>query len=180
MKSCLLLIVLFLNNACNNETYEAADSSKPLVAKAKTDSLIEASIENNLPAQEFSTDLSDKSILSLQDTLYLGDTLTIKFKVPHPKDLAILDPDGNFFFLVYAGSQDGLKPLIDYETFGTLDKLDIVPSETKANPWNASIHENRIVFAKAGSYEIRLSENLETDDGTPIESVRVYYTAKSR
>ena len=126
------------------------------------------------------TDPDKKFITSCPDTLYLGDTLRITFKTPHPKDFAIMTPDDKFFFVVYAYS-DARKPsLYDWNAFANMRSIEMIPDQAKANHWNAGVTENKIIFDKTGTYEIRLSENLETDDGTPVEIVSVYYIHEKR
>jgi len=111
----------------------------------------------------------DESILSYTDSLYLGDTLKLRFKTPHPKDFAITTPSGKYFFIVYKFS-DTLKPsLYDWDQFEMIDFVEIITDQTKANLYDARVYENRLIFTETGRYEIRMSENLETDDGTPME-----------
>jgi hypothetical protein len=131
-----------------------------------------------LPEAPFMTDPSEKQILSITDTLFKGDTLSIKFKTPHFKDLAIATPDDKFFFVVSANNDPAQPSLVDWDTFAHLANLEIITDRTKANPWDARIKENQLIFTKTGRYEIRLSENLETDDGTPVEIATVYYFDK--
>jgi hypothetical protein len=64
---------------------------------------------------------------------------------------------------------------VDWHAFANMDHLEIITDKTKVNPWDARIKGNQLVFTKTGTYEIRLSENLETDDGTPVEIEDVYY-----
>jgi hypothetical protein len=135
---------------------------------------------DGLPEPQIVSDPIRKKIAFVTDTLFKGDTLTIKFKTPHSRDLGIITPDNKFFFLVY-GFNDPKKPsLVDWNEFADIDTLQIITDKTKANPWNASVTENQIIFTKTGSYEILLSENLETDDGTPFEIDTVYYINMSR
>ncbi len=116
-----------------------------------------------------------KQILSHTDTLYKGDTLKIKFKIPHSKDLAITNPDNAFFFLIYANNDPKMPSLIEWNTFAATNHLEIITDQTKANPWNATYKENQLIFTTTGKYKIELSDNLETDDGTPVETDSVYY-----
>lgn len=126
------------------------------------------------------TDTAEKSIISFQDTLYYGDTLKIKFKTPHPTDFAITTPNDGFFFVVYDGNDSTMPSLVDSEKFRTMSYLEIVTNETKANPWNRQFSENQIIFSTSGKYELRLSNNLETDDGTPVESEIIIYFDKPK
>jgi hypothetical protein len=136
--------------------------------------------ESGLPEPQFVTNLDEKKIFSINDTLYKGDTLKIKFKTPHPKDFAIRTPDDKVFFVVYGGNDPAMPSLVDWVEFENLDYLEIITDKTKANPWDAREHENKLIFTTTGQYEILLSENLETDDGTPIEAETVYYFDKKK
>jgi hypothetical protein len=132
-----------------------------------------------LPEPQFVAN-DQKEILFATDTLYKGDTLKIKFKTPHVKDLAITTPDNKFFFVVYGLNDTTMPSLVDWHAFANIDHLEIITDKTKVNPWDARIHENQLVFTKTGTYEIRFSENLETDDGTPVEVEAVYYFHEER
>jgi len=115
------------------------------------------------------------------DTLYLGDTLRIKFETPHPSDFAITTPNGDFFFVVYWGSDQGKPSLYDWNDFANMGLIEIITDKTKACLWDARTTENTIIFDKTGTYEIALSKNLETDDdGTPVERTKVYYIHDKR
>jgi hypothetical protein len=127
-----------------------------------------------LPEPQFVAN-DQKEILFSTDTLYKGDTLKIKFKTPHAKDLAITTPADKFFFVVYGFNDTTASSLVDWHEFANMDHLEIITNKTKINPWDARIKGNQLVFTKTGTYEIRLSENLETDDGTPVEVEDVYY-----
>jgi hypothetical protein len=39
---------------------------------------------------------------------------------------------------------------------------------------------DELIFTKTGWYGIRISYNLETDDGTPVNECKVYYVHRSR
>jgi hypothetical protein len=142
--------------------------------KSKQEAIVTQPDSPELPEPHFVAD-AQKEIAFATDTLYSGDTLKIKFKTPHAKDLAITDPDGNFFFVVYAYNDPTKPSLVDWNGFENMDQLEIITNKTKVNPWNASSKENQLIFTKTGPYEINLSENLETDDGTPVEIEKVYY-----
>jgi hypothetical protein len=135
---------------------------------------------DTLPAQQFITEPNEKKILWMSDTLFKGDTLKIKFRTPHPKDLGLTTPDGKFFFVIYSGDDISKPSLMDWNEFANRDYLEIITNKTKANPWDANIAENQIIFTKTGKYKIQLSENLETDDGTPVEMETVYYIDEPR
>ncbi|MBW8050362.1 MAG: hypothetical protein FVQ77_08510 [Cytophagales bacterium] len=148
----------------------------------KQDSVIIGETEylgfSDLPEPQFVTDPDEKKIVSITDTLYKSDTLKIKFKTPHSRDFAITTPDDKFFFVVYWGNDTTNPSLVDWTEFENLDYLEIITDQTTANPWDAREPKNKLIFNITGQYEILLSENLETDDGTPVEVERVYYYDK--
>jgi hypothetical protein len=47
-----------------------------------------------------------------------------------------------------------------------MTQFKIITDKTKSAPWVDSIRTTEIIFSKPGLYEIQLSENLETDDGS--------------
>jgi hypothetical protein len=104
----------------------------------------------------------------------------MQFKTPHPKDLAITTPDEKYFFVIYAFNDTSKPSLYDWNEFANMRSIEIVTDKTKANHWDERVSENQIIFNRTGIYEIRLSENLETDDGTPVETIKVYYVHANR
>jgi hypothetical protein len=130
--------------------------------------------------EKYVTDTDQNYIISYPDTLYLGDTLKMEFKTPHPKDFAITTPDKKFFFVIYAFNDTTKPSLYDWNEFANMRSIEIATDKTKANNWDARVTENQIIFNRTGVYEIRLSENLETDDGTPVETIKIYYVHEKR
>ena len=161
---------MFLFSACRTETKQ----------EIETIDTIELIDESGLPAPNFVTDSNEKKIIAITDTLYKGDTLKIKFRTPHPRDFAITTPEGKFFFIIYGGNDTTKPSLVDWLEFEKIEYLEIITDQTTANPWDATEPENKIIFTKTGEYEILLSENLETDNGTPVEIERVYYNHKKK
>ncbi len=169
MNYFLIFLILMLTFSCSTSTKK---QDEKYTANSDT-------FDNGLSEAEIVSE-ADKKIISYTDTLFLGDTLKIKFKIPHPRDLAIRNPENKFFFLVYEGSDSLMPPLVDWEKFEHVGHLEIITNKTKAKPWDARINENQIIFTKSGKYEILLSDNLETDDGTPVEYQTVYYFNRHR
>jgi len=159
-------------SACTRNAGKEGDGAEDSVDSLTADD------DSGLPEPQYVTNPDEKHILSITDTLYFGDTLKIKFKTPHPKDLGIITPSGKFYFLIYMGSDPKKPSLVDSWAFEKMDYLEIVTDKTEANPWDASEQANKLIFSELGLYEVRLSENLETDDGTPVEVEQVYYGAR--
>lgn len=114
--------------------------------------------------------------------LYRGDTLIITVSVPHGGDLAIIGPDGRFSFIVYYQPDKNSKqqPLINRERFQSMAELKLATDQIREMMWAADEKPNRLIFARTGWYEVRLSANLETDDGTPVAKCRIYYVDKRK
>ncbi|HEX5702448.1 MAG TPA: hypothetical protein VFX97_04465 [Pyrinomonadaceae bacterium] len=107
--------------------------------------------------------------------LYLGDTLTLNMSVPHGRDLAILGPDNKFFWLRSWEPNDEAATASWY-AFEKMKLLKIVTAEANGRVST----DDEPIFTKTGWYRIRVSYNLETDDGTPVNECRVYYTHRRR
>ncbi len=109
--------------------------------------------------------------------VFLGETILLRFQTPHPPFLGVIDPDGNFFYLVFPAAQSvgALTPLVDSQAFVRLDRLDISTSRLKADPYKYGVMENQRVFTKSGAYTFLLGENLHTDDPTEMYRAKVGY-----
>ena len=114
--------------------------------------------------------------------LFRGDTLSLDMAVPHGGDLAVRAPDGTDFFVVYQAHDEGpgAASLMDPDKFMKVGQLELVTDKTKARPWVYGRDKNELIFTRSGWYSVRLSENLQTDDGTPVYQCRVYYNHKPR
>jgi hypothetical protein len=173
----LLLIIIFLaacNTPARNQKRELANG-----APSRPDSAIQDTDESGILAPPEITDPAEKHILSHNDTLYLGDTLRFMFKTPHPRGFGVVDPNNKFLYLVYADYNVTTKPTIDFEAFAGMNTLELPTRSAKANPWTAG-KQDELIFTIPGTYVFKLSEMLATDDGTPVESVNVFFTGKPR
>ncbi len=113
--------------------------------------------------------------------LFRGDTLTLDMATPHGGDLAVRSPDGTDFFIIYSTEvSPATRPLMDAERFMRLGQLKLVTDETKARPWVYGREKDELIFTKTGWYQARLSENLMSDDGSPLYTCRVYYVHRRR
>jgi len=111
--------------------------------------------------------------------LFRGDTLRLEMTVPHGRDLAVVGPGDGYYFLKSWEPEDkeGTADWFAFERQPTLD----LPTLTTVGEWVGvgDPHWER-VFSKTGWYEVRISYNLETDDGTPFQTCRVHYTDMQR
>ena len=107
--------------------------------------------------------------------VWLGDTLTLDMSAPHGRDLAILGPDGKFFWLRSWEPTDEAATA-NWYAFEKMRQLKIVTTEAKGQVST----DDEPIFTRTGWYTIRISYNLETDDGTPVNQCRVYYVHRRR
>lgn len=97
-------------------------------------------------------------------TLKSGDTLILRFRMPHPKELAILAPDRRvWYFLVYQPSESTPMPIIDKARFAGMHELRLPVSTARGVPWVAGKNSSEIIFQQAGKYEVVLTDILETE-----------------
>lgn len=105
-----------------------------------------------------------------------NDTLVLRFAVPHPHELAIRGPDRMFYFLVYepaASNPRGWKPIVDKASFKTMSELRLPVATAQGTPWVVGKERNERIFSKPGTYEVILTDVLESDAGRPVFRCRV-------
>jgi hypothetical protein len=123
----------------------------------------------------------DERITCSPRRLYRGETLVLNMPVPHGGDLAIVGPKKSFSFIIFEPSENSKQqPLISRENFETMAQLKLPTDTVREMMWSADEKPNRLIFTRTGWYEVWLSANLETDDGTPIAKCRVYYIHRRR
>ena len=126
--------------------------------------------------QPSAKDLTRKvSLRCSPNRLWLGDTLTLNMSVPHGRDLAILAPGDKFFWLRSWEPNDE-NATAKWYAFEKLGQLKIATAEAKGRVST----DDEPIFTRTGWYRVRISYNLETDDGTPVNQCRVYYTHRRR
>ncbi|MBA2340647.1 MAG: hypothetical protein H0V88_09640 [Pyrinomonadaceae bacterium] len=107
--------------------------------------------------------------------LWRGDTLLLTMSVPHGRDLAVVSPDGKFFWL-RSWEPENREVTAQWFAFENVRRLRLATNEVAG-----ITNDNKgLIFTKTGWYRIRLSDNLETDDGTPVYECKVYYVHKFR
>lgn len=114
---------------------------------------------------------------------FMDDSIIIHLSVPHPKELAVKTPSGGFFYLVYPKDLPTIpqaKALYSISDFQKVDKLVFYPSKSKGNPHDVQFKGNQLIFKKSGTYELLMSDNLSTDDGTPIEKLIIHYIHENK
>lgn len=111
--------------------------------------------------------------------LFRGDTLRLEMTVPHGRDLAVIGPGDDYYFLKSWEPEDK-EATADWFAFERQPTFDL-PTLTTVGEWTGMGDPRwERVFNKTGWYEVRISYNLETDDGTPFQTCRVHYTDMER
>lgn len=109
---------------------------------------------------------SPKKMLSCSPTVVRpGSELTLHFAMPHPAELAVVAPDGTWFFLVYepAGEPAEKQPLADKASFQKMTDMHFDISGAKAAPWIYGRNSKEPIFSQPGKYRFVLSDVLGTD-----------------
>lgn len=108
-----------------------------------------------------------------------GDTLELIMRTPHGGYLGVVAPGDFWFFLIYPQAQPNRPSLMPASKFRNVTRLALPVSSTKAMPWVHGYNEAMLVFRKAGTYKILVSENLLSHD-YPVSSCTVKFLAAMR
>lgn len=117
-----------------------------------------------------------------KEYLYKGETINLHFDLPHARYLGVVNPDGNFFYVVFPAENavGKLKPYVTSEQFVHLKSLKINPQNFTADPYIYGVMENQPVFQKSGAYRFVLGENLHSHDDSSLEVVYIHYIHSKR
>lgn len=116
------------------------------------------------------------------DTLYQGDALDLYFNTPHGACLGVVDPSGQFFYVIYprTSAVGNLTPLMDADAFTGCARIRVSTRDLKADPYTYGVYENQPVFTKSGRYRILMGNNLHIDDPTLLQTLDVQYIHKPK
>ncbi|HEV7904860.1 MAG TPA: hypothetical protein VGO96_13545 [Pyrinomonadaceae bacterium] len=119
-----------------------------------------------------------------------GDTLTLSMQAGHGGYLAIVNPDGKYFFLTSADEgarafekNAGVSPFISATDFSRMRQLRLSTADTKAIDYEGSQEARRAetVFRQVGWYKVLISDtSLERDEPSPEGQCKVYYAGNNR
>ena len=106
-----------------------------------------------------------------------SDTLILKMAQPHGSELAVISPAGEYYMIAYQriDRRSPLRPIMSSDEFKKLTEFRIDPKSFKAHPWKDGADKYQKVFTAPGRYRVLLSDNLETDDSTPMMECIVNY-----
>jgi hypothetical protein len=146
---------------------------QPLSGPGQEDAPVSASAEKAPPAGTMEVP---------QETVYRGDMINLRFSVPHGAHLAIRDPKGRFFYVVFPAAQAtaGLKPLIDSETFVRRAELSFRADQLTGDPYTHGINKNQPVFTVSGTYTLIMGDNLAVDNPDELVVRPLKYRHESR
>ena len=107
-------------------------------------------------------------------TLSPGDTLIIRLPRPVGGELSIENPDGVFFQLVNENPATDMGPqLMSAAALRNTRELRLPLAEIVGLPYVYGARQTERVFNAPGDYRVRISERLNTDDGTPVAQCSV-------
>lgn len=130
-----------------------------------------ATVENPEPLQEKPA----RSSLD-RDTLQRGGAIVLRFGNPHPLGLAVVDPDGNYFYLQHLPE----SRVADAAAFAALKELRI-DERTSGMFYDDGQPVQKKVFAQSGTYSVYLADDLETEpENTNAESLEFWYGGPKR
>jgi hypothetical protein len=116
-------------------------------------------------------------------TISKGEGFDLHFKTPHPGYLGVLNPKGQFFYLVFPKSEGPvlLQPLVDSDAFAQMRALHINTATLSGDPYTYGVYENQKVFTQSGTYRFVLGENLHVDqeDGLCVLKIRYHHKRKT-
>jgi hypothetical protein len=140
-------------------------------ANASAVELADSLIAQIRPTEEHSAPLTCSSTISM------NDKLSLTMAAPHGSDLMIIRPDGGRYWVVWwASPNDTLKPMVSYKEFGDMNVWTVPARAVLGTRSISGVTPLQPVFSMPGTYTVRLSKNLESDDGTPVHTCRVSYT----
>jgi hypothetical protein len=105
-----------------------------------------------------------------------SSTLKLRFALPHPTELAIVAPDGTFYFVVYDRNPDtpaGHTPLVGKAAFRGMAELNLEVSKATATPLEYGRNTNERIFRTPGKYKVVLANNIQSDDDRDVYRCQV-------
>lgn len=95
-----------------------------------------------------------------------GDTLTLRMRVPHDRQLALVNPSGLWVYLVHPFSF--APTLAEPEAFATDSVFRLVAGETRARVIVQGREEPEPILDRPGRHRLLLLSHLGTDARRPV------------
>jgi hypothetical protein len=106
------------------------------------------------------------------------DTLILRFRMPHPAELAIRAPGNTWFFLVYDPGPDKSTPppIVDRASFAKMPEMRLPVATARGVQWEAD-KKTQLIFQHSGTYEVVLTNWLESE-GVPSFRCKVTFARR--
>lgn len=103
---------------------------------------------------------ADENVFSINQDLIEKGVIEISLPNERPKNLAIKDPDGQWFVL-----QDEAESIESFpqSTFDTVKIMKLDMKEVMGTVWRDGVKSEELVFKESGKYLIYFANNLETE-----------------
>lgn len=114
---------------------------------------------------------SDQGALKCFPRVFSSNSeITLKLPGKHPRNLAIQDPVGNWYYVMGDGG------LVKYSDFISGREIKLKVNDVKGILWVDGKKEVRNVFEKPGEYLLYMADNLETEpENTFFIQVKVFF-----
>ncbi len=114
---------------------------------------------------------SDQGALKCFPRVFSSNSeITLKLPEEHPRNLAIQDPAGNFYYVM------GDEGLVEYNDITSRKEIKLKVNEVKGILWVDGKMEVKNVFEKPGEYTLYMANNLETEpENTFSIEAKVYF-----
>lgn len=160
------------------------------LAPAARDASAASTRRTSVNAQRRTSNAARPQLRCSPARLRRGDTLTLSMPVRHGGYLAVVDPNGTYFFLTSGDAEAlasernaGANPSLTAEEFRRMRQLRLGTAETKAvsyvNP--AGSRRADAVFGATGWYKVLISRrSFEREEPSADGQCRIYYSDRGR
>lgn len=104
-----------------------------------------------------------------------GQSLRIDMPSPHAGELAVVAPDGDYFFIAQRDMESSEALVIPSELFRGISVLAVSVDSFVARRWRAGAAASELVFDKPGTYKVVLGEPVESDAGGNVQVCEVIF-----
>jgi hypothetical protein len=73
------------------------------------------------------------------------DTLVLRFRIPHPAELAIRVPRNVWYFLVYDPDKSTPQPIVDRSSFAKMSEMRLPVATARGVRWDVE-HKTEVIF----------------------------------
>ena len=144
-------------------------SALPWVVAALSVVGCSCSSETNSPtsaAKVGTEEIQQHVMICSPKALEINSILRVQLPAEHGTDLAIVNPDGEYFFLAFSedARPSNLKPVIPESTYRALSVVNLNVETAVGVPWGKNTVVPEKIFVQPGRYSVFSSKSLETED----------------